>query len=98
MIGLEKSFCMIYSNTHLRTRETLPLMKDWLTLMPCEMFGQGQLEEVEGHVHMIRPSQPTEWHTIFSQASKLTSMAYFSVILYIKENLKIRIAAFQNKH
>ena len=25
MIGLEKSFWMIYSNTHLRTRETLPL-------------------------------------------------------------------------
>ena len=27
MIGLEKSFLLIYSNTHLRTRETLPLKK-----------------------------------------------------------------------
>ena len=26
MIGLENSFWLIYSNTHLRTRETLPLM------------------------------------------------------------------------
>ena len=26
MIGLEKSFWLIYSNTHLRTRETLPLI------------------------------------------------------------------------
>ena len=28
MIGLKESFRLIYSNTHLRTRETLPLMKD----------------------------------------------------------------------
>ena len=28
MIGLEKSFWMIYSTTHLRTRETLPLSMD----------------------------------------------------------------------
>ena len=81
-----------------KSHASVPLMKDCQKLLPGEMFGQGQLEEVEGHVHMIRPAQPTEWHTIFSQASKLTSMAYFSVILYIKENLKIRIAAFQNKH
>ena len=26
MKGLEKSFWLIYSNTHLRTRETLPLI------------------------------------------------------------------------
>jgi len=28
MIGIEKSLWLIYSNTHLRTRETLPLISD----------------------------------------------------------------------
>ena len=31
MIGLEKSFRLIYSNTHLRTRETLPLRTGFFT-------------------------------------------------------------------
>ena len=32
MIGLEKSFQLIYSNTHLRTRETLPLKEHWFDI------------------------------------------------------------------
>jgi len=44
MIGLEKSFWMIYSNTHLRTRETLPLKDkqsfiDWIVEKLSLYFG-----------------------------------------------------------
>ena len=37
MIGLEKSFELMYSNTHLRTRETLPLILFYLNCK-CMLF------------------------------------------------------------
>ena len=41
MIGLEKSFRLMYSNTHLRTRETLPLSEG-----RAEMDNEGYREKI----------------------------------------------------
>ena len=76
MIGLEKSFWMIYSNTHLRTRETLPLKEDLsidTTFDPCyfswdspfKKFLERDNQKIRGRFRYLWLDQWQSWFFYF---------------------------------
>jgi len=91
MIGLEKSFWMIYSNTHLRTRETLPLI--------------GQREHSCSHLQQVRAhlKGTVSWklrHRLLTIIRKLSlqgsdgTRQNFKNIKPLPRNLRIKYTAF----